>query len=286
MPEHRLIRSVTIATILTVAVSVQTSEAQTWRTATFARQVWSTEPIAVRIEYGLGRLTLRPADGRTLYRFEVRYDEDRFTPVSTFDEGAGTLRLGVGSRERSGTVRGARDGGTATIELTRLVPLALNLDFGAGTADLDLGGISLTNLQISTGASETTLRFSEPNPIRAERIQVSAGAASISVLGLGNARADRVVFEGGVGSTVLDFTGDGNHNSTAAVKMGMGSVTLRFPRELGVRIDRTAVLTRFTADGMTQRDGSFFSSNWDTAGRRLTVDVEAALGSVRVEWVD
>jgi hypothetical protein len=284
MHKYPRMKAAALAALVCVSIFPGAVNAQTWRTSTFARQVWSTEPMDVRVEYGMGRLTVRPAASPTLYRFEVRYDEERFAPVSTFDEAGRTLRLGVRSRE--GSSRPGREGGTATLELTRAVPLDLKLDFGAGVANLDLGGISLKNLEVSTGASETTLRFSEPNPIRAERLRVSAGAASLEVLGLGNARAERVVFEGGVGSTLLDFAGNWTGNTSASVKMGMGSVTLRVPRDVGMRVNRSAVLTRFTADGLTERDGTFFTPNWETAARKLAVDIEAAFGTVKIEWGD
>jgi hypothetical protein len=278
------IKAAALAALLWASVFAGALDAQTWRTSTFARQVWSTEPLDVRVEYGMGRLTVRPAASPTLYRLDVRYDEERFTPLSTFDEASRTLRLGV--RSRQGSSRAGRDGGSATLELTRAVPLDLKLDFGAGVADLELGGIRLQNLEISTGASETTVRFSEPNPVRADRVRVSAGAASLELIGLGNARAERVVFEGGVGSTVLDFGGQWTGSTAASVKMGMGSVTLRVPRDVGMRVNRTAVLTRFTAEGLTERDGTFFTPNWETAARKLAVDIEAAIGSVKIEWVD
>ena len=41
----------------------------------------------------------------------------------------------------------------------------LELEFGAVRADIDLGGLSLTTLSVETGASESLLDVSLPNPI-------------------------------------------------------------------------------------------------------------------------
>ena len=261
------------------------AHAQNWRTFTSERQLWGSHPVTVEVEYAAGRLEVQPAQRSMLYRMSMRYNEDNVTPVSTFDDQSRTLRLGVqGTESRRRT--GGHEGSRATIELTRELPLNLELEFGAGEAEIDLGGIRLQNLEVSTGASATKIRFDEPNPIRAERVEINAGAADLEVRGLGNTRAAQVNFNGGVGSTVLDFTGSWERGATASVKMGIGSLTLRFPRDLGVRIDRNSFLTSFEARGMTRREGSYFSSNWASARNRLTVSVDAALGSIEVDWVD
>ena len=68
--------------------------------------------------------------------------------------------------------------------------------------------------------------------------------------------------------------------------MGIGSVVLRIPRSLGVQINRSSFLTSFEADDFQRRDGNYFSDNWDRAANKLTVDIEAALGSIEVDWID
>ena len=50
------------------------------------------------------------------------------------------------------------------LELAGSVPMDLDLEFGPVSAELELGGLSLTNLSIRTGASELVLEVSRPNP--------------------------------------------------------------------------------------------------------------------------
>lgn len=89
-----------------------------------------------------------------------------------------------------------------------------------------------------------------------------------------------------MGRVVLDFSGTWTRDAVASVQVGVGAVTLRLPRGLGVRVDRTSTLTRFRAEGLERRDDAFYSPGWDTAAHRLTLDIEAALGSIQVEWID
>ncbi|MBW3627873.1 MAG: hypothetical protein KY464_01130 [Gemmatimonadetes bacterium] len=284
---ERLLRMAVVALLTAVGPGFDPGSAssQDWRTVTSARQLWGTEPVKVRIEYGAGRLEVGSAAKGTLYRMETRYDQNQVAPLSTFSEESRTLHLGIRSREgRRG--KGSTNGSRASVALTREVPIDLDLDFGAGEAKIDLGGLRLQRVDLSTGASETKVRFDQPNPIRATLIQINAGAADLEVRGLGNAHADRIEFSGGVGSTVLDFSGAWQGHAAASVRMGIGSVVLRLPRSLGIRVDRSSFLTSFDAAGLVRRDGSYFSTNWGSARNRLTIDVEAALGSIEIDWVD
>jgi hypothetical protein len=279
-----------LALLLPVALAGCTpsgrSEAQSWRTVTSARQVWDREPMEVRVQYGAGTLRIEPAEPPTLYELELRYDENVSTPVVEFDESARRLRLGATSAQGGRRRLAVRDGATADVRLTREVPLDLSLEFGAGSANIRLGGVSVRRLSLSTGASETRVTFDAPNPIDAERVSIDAGAADLRVTGLGNVRAERIDFQGGVGSTVLDFSGDWARGAAASVQMGVGAITFRIPRTLGVRIDRSSFLTSFSAPGLERQGNSYYSANWDGARHRLTIDVSAALGSIDVQWID
>lgn len=270
--------------VLLALALCQAAAAQSWRTVSSARQTHGNESaLDVNVEYGAGRLRLSPAEQPFLYQLEARYDSERFTPISQYDAAAGRLRVGMEGR---GSTRNVGEQARMDVSLSREVPMGLKLQFGAGEADLDLGGLSLRNLQVSTGASDTRVSFNQPNRVSAEHVRFEAGAASLRVNGLGNARAARYSFQGGVGETTLDFGGEWTRSATASAELGIGSLTLRFPRSLGVRITKNSFLTSFDSSGMVKRGNAFYSRNWDTAPHKLSLDVSAALGSIQVEWTD
>jgi hypothetical protein len=261
------------------------ARAQDWATMKSARQLQDQKPMRVEIEYGAGSLRVLPAAKSMLYEMELRYDKRYFEPVTDFNSAGRTLHLGMKSRDRDGKNISMKEGSRATIKLTPEAPLDLELQFGAGEADIDLGGVRLRKLDLSTGASRTRVRFGTPNPIAAQDVEIKAGAAELTVIGLGNLRAQHLEFQGGVGSATLDFSGAWNLNSTASVQMGVGSVTLRLPKGLGVRINKSSFMSSFDAPGMVKRDGSYYSSNWSSAAHQLTIDVDAAFGSIDIEWI-
>jgi hypothetical protein len=279
----RTVPGIIVAATLLLGCTV---EAQDWRNVSSARQVLDRSPMEVQIQYGAGELRVQPAASPMLYSMEMRYDERHFRPVTEFSAANRTLKLGTEGRDqrRRGNVN-IREGGRATIALSREVPMDLHLQFGAGEAELDLGGISLRRLAISTGASDTKIRFSERNPIAAQQIKIEAGAASLEVTGLANTRAERFLFQGGVGSTTLDFSGDWARSATASVQLGIGSVVLRVPRGLGVRVSRSSFLSSFDSEGLVKRGNSYYSTDWETAAHQLDINVSAAFGSIKIEWI-
>lgn len=255
--------------------------AQDWQTMNTSRRVSGEDMLNVSVEYGAGTLSIAPGERGMLYRSNLRYDAAVFTPVVDYSDGR--LRVGMsGTQMRGRNIRG----GELDLRFSPDVPLALDLQFGAAEATLDLGGLAVRALEVQTGASRTDLRISQPNRTTCESADISVGAAKFTAAGLGNLNARRLTVKGGVGEMTLDFTGSWQADMEAGVDMGLGSLTLRVPRSLGVSIARSGVLTSFDSEGLTKRGNSYYSQNWDSAARKLTINLDAALGSIRVVWVD
>ena len=162
----------------------------------------------------------------------------------------------------------------------------LNMDFGAVQADIDLGGLRLTRLEINTGASRTVIDISEPNRETMSKASMDLGAAEFTVLNLGNLNTSLIEIDAGVGHIELGFAGDWRQDARVSVNMGLGSLVLRFPRGLGVRLIKDTFLTSLDSEGLVKRGDIYYSLDYDEAEYQITVDVDAAFGSIRVAWVD
>ena len=263
-------------------------QAQTMRPFSTFRQLHGETRLNARVEYGAGSLRIEPGEPGQLYRMNLSYDEARFVPVSDFDASSRTVVLGLRAAGEGGVrvVSSKQLNQLATIALSPRADLALDLSLGAVDADVELGGLRVSDLDLKTGASRATLRFSRPNGMRCRHASVSAGAAEVSVFGLGNSRCDRVEFEGGMGRVLLDFTGAWTSNVQVEVKMAMGELTLRLPRRVGVRLTMDKFLSSFEPSGLVRRGDSFVSPNYDGAQHRLDLALTTAMGGVRIEWTE
>ena len=266
----------------TIALTPATAEAQDWRTISSRRQAAGEEELRVDVRFGAGTLRVRPADAGDLYTLSLRYDADRIGVTNRYDDGVLTVAL---ENERRIQTR-IRESARLELGLGPEVPVDLGLSFGAAEADVELGGVRARRITVSTGASDSKLHFSSPNPTRLERLKIEAGAASLQATGLGNAHVEQVDVSGGVGSIVLDFTGEWRGDTRAKIELGLGSLTLRLPRGLGVRVNRETFLMTFDSQELVRRGDSYYSQNWEDAANRLTVEISGAFGSIDVQWVD
>lgn len=257
--------------------------AQSWRNVSMSRQISGEDHVRVQVTYGAGTFKLNTAeDPDILYRMQLRYDEDVFEPHADYENGR--LHLGVEGLGKSIHI-GKKSGGELDLALTRSVPMDLRLEFGAVRANLNLGGMSLSRLELSTGASESDVDVSEPNPVEMRTATFEVGAADFEARHLGNLNARHIDVSAGIGGVTLWFNGQWQQNASVSINMGLGSLELRVPEGLGVKLSKDSFLTALDSEGLVKRGDSYYSLDWDTADRKIDIDLDAAFGSVKVVWV-
>jgi hypothetical protein len=262
--------------------------AQTMRPFTTFRQMHGETRLTARLEYAAGNFRLGTGRPNELYRMDLSYDQDRFLPMSDFNISSATAVLGLKASGMGGVRVVSRNQlqQTAAVTISPRVDVALDLTLGATDADVELGGLRLTDLDLKTGASRAVIRFSQPNGVRCRHAGISAGAAEISFIGLANSRCDNIDFEGGMGKVTLDFGGSWSSSTRASVKMAMGELTLRLPRKAGVRLTMDRFLSHFDPAGLIRRGNEFVSPGYARAERKLDLDLTTAVGGVNIEWVE
>jgi hypothetical protein len=273
---------------LTLALGTHAAEAQTMRPFATFRQMHGETRLAAQIEYAAGSLRLGPGEPAELYRMNLSYDNDRFIPLSDFDATRGLVTLGLSPAGDAGVRVVSRNQleQIAAVAFSPRVALALDLTLGAVDAEMELGGLRVSTLAVKTGASRSRVRFSQPNLARCQRAEFSAGAAELTVVGLGNSRCDEIEFEGGMGKVTLDFSGTWTSSARVQVKMAVGELTLRLPRKVGVQITMDKFLSSFEPIGFVRRGEAYQSPNYDRTQRHLDLELTTAMGGVKVEWVE
>lgn len=275
-------RALWIAAI-TATVAPTLLAGQSWRTVTKSRLIEDNDEVQVFVEYGAGRLKIRAADGGVLYRMNLRYDEETFEPVA--DLSGNRLRLGVESIRRGFKLGRRGQSGELDLEFARGVPMDMDLKFGAVRADIDFGGLALTDLDLSTGASQSIIDMSEPNSVGMSTARFEVGAAEFEARHLGNLNAERIEVDAGVGEVTLWFDGRWQRDASISINMGLGALELRIPEGLGVRLRKDGFLVSLDSEGLVKRGDAYYSLDWEDADRKLMIDLDAAFGSVKVVWI-
>jgi len=257
--------------------------AQEWTTSSFARPLTATDPVRVELRMHSGELEVRGTDAPELYRFWVNYDASRTTAVHRVADD-GTIHLGLERGElRSRLAGGDRLENALGLALSTAVPLDLALQFGAVQAALDLTGLALRGLTLEVGAADVALLLRAPNPEALDRVSLSSGAAAFRGVGLGYLRAAVLEVRSGVGDLELDLGGLDRDDTDLRLSLAVGSVEITVPAGVGIRLRKRTLLTVVEAPELVRDSGNeYFSSNWEGAEVRLTIDLSSAIGSVRI----
>ena len=254
---------------------------QELRSLDVARQLHDSGAMQVRVRYAAGKLVLRAAQTPVLYRMQLSYLPSAVRPLHSFAIGTRTLRVGV--EKRGIRVPGGEQPGDMRLDLARAVPVDLDLELGAVEADLDLSGLRVGQLHVESGASDAELRFSTPNAERMRSLDLTVGAASLRASGLANANAAEIRVQAGVGGVELDFGGTWTQDVDVSVRVALGGVKIRVPRDVGLRVEAQKFLASFDARGLERRGNAYVSDNWDSASHHLTVRSKTTFGSLEVE---
>jgi hypothetical protein len=264
-------------------------DAQSWRTVSSARDRRGEETLSAEVEFSFGTVRLSAIETGQLYRADARYDEDRFETQTSYDPGRGRLFVRLGGRDHEHPDWDHRETSQyLDLRLSGAVPTTLDITVGAAHSEIDLGGLTLVRANLKTGASDGFVRFSRPNRATCEALEIAMGAAELSVERLGDSRCRRIAIKGGAGGLTVDLGGawDGVAEPTVSIDVGVGSVTVEVPRDLGIEIELTRFLASFEPEGFTRSGSRWVSSNFASAPRRVRLDVKAVLGEFDVRWVN
>jgi hypothetical protein len=274
---------VLLVLLTTAAVALLTIE-------TTRKEILRTHERKLRAEIGAAFGTVVIARGEPEKILVAEFQEEREEPRSpeisyTARGDRGLLQINTKESSRWWGGKGKSDKREWTLKFTDAIPIDFNIEFGAGEAEIDLTGLQVQKLSVSSGASSAELRCDEPNPIVAERVDIESGVSKFEAVNLCNLNFEKLNFSGGVGAYRLDFGGELQRSGKVKVEVGLGSVTISIPRAMPVRVEfEDHWFAGFDLDeGFRRiRKGVYETENYAHADAKLTIELEAGLGSVKV----
>jgi hypothetical protein len=164
------------------------------------------------------------------------------------------------------------------------IPVRFNVTLGAGRASIDLTGIHVREFHLDAGAGSVRLKSDSPNREEIGRMSVSAGVGTVRAEDLGNLRFNELIFEGGLGEYMLDCRGELPDNTTISADVGVGSLTIVLPMDVGAKAlpDNNWLSSRKMYGFVRNADESYVTTNYDRATRRVLLDLRSGLGSISV----
>ena len=177
------------------------------------------------------------------------------------------------------------DKGKWFLRFTDAIPISFDIELGVGRGDFNLSGLDVKDFNLSTGASDVTLAFDQPNTGTIENLTIESGVSKFDARNLGNANFRHFRFQGGMGSYTLDFGGALKNEVDVDIEVGLGLVTIIIPEEIGARvIYENSWVSRLDCDRDFEADGEnqYISTNYHKSQGRMNINIDSGLGSIKV----
>lgn len=128
------------------------------------------------------------------------------------------------------------------------------------------------------------IRLTEEVPLRRFAIQMGAGDADID---LSSVSLEELKIELGAGDTTVDLSGERTSDLEGSIQAGAGKVTVRLPRDVGVRVSGAQDgVGEWDADGFKSEGRDLVNDAYGTADVTIELNVQRGIGEVRLELVD
>jgi serine/threonine protein kinase len=240
----------------------------------------SAEIPALTINFLTGKLSLSPGAEDALLDGQATYNAEKLKPqivikgnqIDLEHEGSELDILGLAAYEIENEWN---------MKLGS-VPMKLDIKTGIAEGDIELGNLSLVDLNVTQGASRFDLSFSEPNQVEMSNLFFQAGASDVTLTGLPNARAKEITFIGGAGHHTLDFSGELKSEVKVNVELGLGVTTIIVPENIAARVsfdqEEDEEDRSITAIGTWQKSGDQYVLPGE--GPEMTIIVKMGAGSL------
>jgi hypothetical protein len=154
----------------------------------------------------------------------------------------------------------------------------LSIDSGAYDGKFELGGLSLTRLEIKDGASNVEVSFSEPNPVEMSTFTYNTGASDVKLTGLANANFSLLDFSAGAGDYTLDFSGELQRDASIKIESGLSNLIIIVPEGVSAVVTVESGLSNVNAGSGWERSGEDYIQKGE--GPTLTFVIEMGAGNL------
>lgn len=199
----------------------------------------------------------------------------------TVHNGRGELRVAQPSFPKSFKVTRNR----WDIRLNDRLPIDLEIDNGAGEAEIDASTVSLTSFEFDNGAGEAEVKLNgDQLRLAYVEAEVAAGRLDLQMRGAYPAMREMQV-EASAGQIRLDLTGEWSSEVSITVEVVAGEVVVKLPKTVNIIATASTTVGRVKARGLVV-DGDRYRLDSPGAAGTLRLKAVANVGQIVLEVVD
>lgn len=200
------------------------------RTETFSQPYPQARPALVALLLDTGRLTVGVGDSGVSGTLSTNIGRWRPT-VQPSETGIVVQQGSIGS----GRIPGGQN--QWDIRLGADAPISLTANTGRAEARMELGGLALAALEVTSEGGSLNLGFRQALAQPARRLILNTGQTDLTATGLLNADFAELSLLSGSGQHLISFDGAGlSRTANGRIELGSGALTLRADPDVRVRI--------------------------------------------------
>jgi N-terminal domain of toast_rack, DUF2154 len=115
------------------------------------------------------------------------------------------------------------------------------------------------------------------------KVQLGAGK---SMLNLSSLVLSAVDIECGAGETAIDLSGTWAKTTSIKISGGVGQLSVRLPKDVGVRVKADTGIGNTNATGLSKDGNVYTNAAYGTSPITLNLDIEAGVGEIRLDVVN
>ena len=252
--------------------------------------------LEVKISFGAGTLYLHPGNPDELFKGELKFTEQEPTLDYSINDRTGILEIstpGFMSKDKEDKTYNFNNLDDMKKNKWHLyfspeIPIKFVIENGAASNKFEFGSLKISDLSISTGASETIINFSEPNPIVMKHFIIESGVSEIKGKNLLNANFNKFRFEGGVGDYDFYFTGKLQRKPRIDIEIGVASANLYLDSDtpFKARINSSLLSSVDIDNAVEEEDDFWISDNYRRNENFLNISADVGIGSFEIQVRD
>lgn len=242
------------SSIDTVTVGELNKESQTV-------EVGDAQEVRVYIKMGTGELKVNRGADR-LMRANFTYNVADWKPQVdyTVTDGSGRLNIRQPNSDQISIRSDIRY--TWDLKFNEEVPLDMRIECGAGSGNIDLGKLNVTQLDAKLSAGDFTIDLSD------------------------NQSLTHLELDMGVGDASVNLNGDWEHDVEVYIQGGVGKTTLRLPKNIGVRVIVAKAIGAINAQGLTRDGNVYVNDAYGVSPVTIEINVQSGVGETSLEVVE